>query len=163
MPIYEFYCHRCNTIFNFFTSTINTDKVPRCPRCKRVKLKRQMSIFSSPKGGGDEEGDLPFRDMDESRMEQAMNMLMGEAEKLDENDPKAQVSLMRKLADATGLKFGPGMEDALRRIEAGEDPDQVGEEMENLDEDELFVPKDKGGIALKQPKPKVDDKLYYLD
>jgi len=92
-----------------------------------------------------------------------MNMLMGEAQKVDENDPKAQVSLMRKLADATGLKFGPGMEDALRRIEEGEDPEQVGEEMDNMDEDELFLPRDRGRGHSNMNKVRVDEKLYYLD
>ena len=32
---------------------------------------------------------------------------------------------MRKLTDVTGLKLGPGMEEALNRMEAGEDPEQV--------------------------------------
>ena len=127
-----------------------------------MKLKRQMSIFSSPRTG-DQESDIPFSDMDESKVEQAMNMLMGEAQKVDENDPKAQVSLMRKLADATGLKFGPGMEDALRRIEEGEDPEQVGEEMDNMDEDELFLPRDRGRGHSNMNKVRVDEKLYYLD
>ena len=26
MPIYEFYCPDCNTLFNFFSRTINTSK-----------------------------------------------------------------------------------------------------------------------------------------
>ena len=31
MPIYEFYCAKCNTIYNFFSRTANTDKIPTCP------------------------------------------------------------------------------------------------------------------------------------
>jgi len=35
MPIYEFYCEDCNTLFNFFSRTVNTDKQPPCPRCRK--------------------------------------------------------------------------------------------------------------------------------
>ncbi|MGD2029649.1 MAG: zinc ribbon domain-containing protein, partial [Desulfobacterales bacterium] len=41
MPIYEFYCRDCNTIFNFFSKTINTTKKPKCPKCKTKTLTRQ--------------------------------------------------------------------------------------------------------------------------
>ncbi|MCK4728291.1 MAG: zinc ribbon domain-containing protein, partial [Desulfobacterales bacterium] len=37
MPIYEFYCEDCNTIFNFFSRSVNTTKRPPCPRCKQKK------------------------------------------------------------------------------------------------------------------------------
>ena len=46
MPIYEFYCPDCNTLFNFFSRTINTTKKPKCPRCKTRTLERQMSAFA---------------------------------------------------------------------------------------------------------------------
>jgi hypothetical protein len=28
MPIYEFYCEDCHTIFNFFSKNVNTTKKP---------------------------------------------------------------------------------------------------------------------------------------
>ena len=40
MPIYEFYCPDCNTLFNFFSSRINTEKKPDCPKCGRKELDR---------------------------------------------------------------------------------------------------------------------------
>ncbi len=123
MPIYEFYCDDCNTIFNFFSRSINTTKKPKCPRCRRKTLSRRMSAFAVTgrvKEGGDGE-DLPF---DESRMEKAMQALAGEAESINEDDPRQAANLMRKLTDMTGLELGPGMTEALRRMEQGEDPDQ---------------------------------------
>ena len=87
MPIYEFYCEDCNTIFNFFSKTINTQKVPKCPKCKTKTLSRQMSAFAvtGRANEGDDADDLPI---DEHKMEQAMQMLAGEAERINEDDPR---------------------------------------------------------------------------
>jgi putative FmdB family regulatory protein len=163
MPIYEFFCKKCNTIFNFFSSSINTDKKPDCPRCKNARLERRMSTFSTLKNKGetDDAGAMP--DLDESKMEQAMSLLAKEAERLDENDPRQAANLMRKLSDMTGLNLGPGMEEALTRMEAGEDPEQIEAEMGDLLEGEdPFNFKDKAGKFLKKAAPKIDDKLYDL-
>ena len=58
-----------------------------------------------------------------------MQALAGEMDSLDENDPRQGAQLMRKLFDATGLPVGGGMEEALRRMEAGEDPEKIEEDM----------------------------------
>ncbi len=105
MPIYEFYCKKCHTLFNFFSATVNTDKRPLCPRCRKVKLERQMSLFSRVRHQGEEEN-TPMPDIDESKLERAMNVLGREAETLDENDPKQAANLMRKLSDMTGMNLG---------------------------------------------------------
>ena len=82
MPIYEFFCHDCNTIFNFFSRKVNTTKTPRCPKCKN-KLSRQVSQFAFT-GKAKETGDMDDLPIDESKMEQAMSMLAKEAEGLDQ-------------------------------------------------------------------------------
>ena len=162
MPIYEFYCKKCNMLFNFFSSTINTEKRPLCPKCGKIKLERQMSLFSRVKNRG--EGDEPpMPEMDESKMEQAMSLLAREAESMDENDPKQAANLMRKLSDMTGLNLGPGMEEALRRMEAGEDPDQIEAEMGDLlEEEDPFTFGDKTSRLRKRRPPRKDDTLYEL-
>ena len=83
-----------------------------------------MSAFAfTGKAKESEDGeDLPF---DEGKMEKAMQMLAGEADRIDENDPRQAANLMRKLSDMTGLKLGPGMDEALQRMEKGEDPEQA--------------------------------------
>ena len=111
MPIYEFYCAPCNTIYNFFSRSVNTDKVPACPKCKALKLSRQVSVFSNP-SRSKEEGDDDMPPFNERAMEKAMGHLAREAERLDENDPRQAASLMRKLSDATGLKT----EEAVREL-----------------------------------------------
>ena len=162
MPIYEFYCKNCHMIFNFFSSSVNTEKRPLCPKCMKEKLDRQMSVFATPrKREGDEE--MPMPDMDEAKLEQAMNLLAREAEHLDEEDPRQAANLMRKLTDMTGLDMGSGMEEALRRMEAGEDPEQIEAEMGDLLEDEEpFSFKDKTSRIIRSLPPRVDEKLYYL-
>jgi len=163
MPIYEFYCHKCNTIYNFFSRTVNTEKTPRCPSCKTIKLKRQMSIFSKISRGKEESVDDGMPPIDEAKMEKAMSMLASEADKINEDDPRQAAMLMRKLSDATGMNLGPGMEEALSRMERGEDPEKIEAEMGDLLEGEdpfIFGPKAKKGG--KRKNPLVDEKLYDL-
>jgi putative FmdB family regulatory protein len=163
MPIYEFYCKKCNTIFNFFSNSINTEKKPNCPNCVKPKLERQMSAFSTLKNRGENDDQAGMPDLDESKMEQAMSLLAKESERLDENDPKQAANLMRKLSDIAGVNLGPQMEEALARMEAGEDPEQIEADMGDLLEGEdPFDFKKKAGSLLKKAPPKVDDKLYYL-
>ena len=57
--------------------------------------------------------------LDEAKMEKAMAMLAGEAEKINEDDPRQAAQLMRKLTDATGLSLGAGMEEALTAWKKG--------------------------------------------
>jgi putative FmdB family regulatory protein len=163
MPIYEFYCKRCNTIFNFFSGSINVDKKPDCPKCEKTKLERRMSTFATLKNKGEKDGQGAMPDLNESKMEQAMSMLASEAEHIDENDPRQAANLMRKLSGMTGLNLGPGMEEALSRMERGEDPEQIEADMSDLLEGEdPFDLKGKPGRLFKKAPPRVDDKLYYL-
>jgi len=163
MPIYEFYCRRCNTIYSFFSRTINTDKVPNCPKCRRVKLKKQMSIFSRVSGKENKAADDGMPHIDEAKMEKAAAMLAGEADKINEDDPRQAAMLMRKLSDATGMNLGPGMEEALSRMERGEDPEKIEAEMGDLLEGEepfIFGEKRKKGTG--KPRPRIDETLYDL-
>ncbi|NNG02058.1 MAG: zinc ribbon domain-containing protein [Desulfobacteraceae bacterium] len=164
MPIYEFYCERCNTIFNFFSKTINTSKTPGCPACKTVKLSRQMSAFAIS-GRASEDGDMDDLPFDESKMEQAMNMLAGEADSINEDDPRQAADLMRKLTDMTGMQLGDGMQEALRRMESGEDPDRIEKEMGDLleEEDPFILPGKKAKpLRAGRPAPLRDETLYDL-
>jgi putative FmdB family regulatory protein len=162
MPIYEFYCKECHTIFNFFSRSVNTKKRPVCPQCKQGKLDRRMSVFANLKKRG-EDDDMPVPDFDESKMEKAMGLLEKEIEHLDENDPRQAANLMRKLTDMTGLDLGAGMEEALQRMEAGEDPDKIESEMGDLLEGEdPFSLKKKIAKSSGYRPPRVDETLYDL-
>ena len=172
MPIYEFYCGDCHRIFSFFSKTVNTTRQPPCPKCHRLKLERQVSAFAAirrrPGGeGGEEKGDLPI---DEAKMERAVEALAGEAENINEDDPRQAARLMRKFSNMTGLQFGDGMEQALHRMEAGEDPETIENEMGDLlngEGEEPFVkPGDKAGkppsVSRTARPPSRDGTLYDL-
>ena len=165
MPIYEFYCKNCHTIYNFLSRTVNTEKIPNCPKCQNVKLQRKVSLFSTISSRKDE-GETAADDMppiDEAKMEKAMGLLAREAEHINEDDPRQAAELMRKLSDATGLKMGPAMEEALHRMERGEDPDKIEEEMGDvLNEEEPFLASQQKTNVRKKPQPKVDETLYEL-
>jgi len=162
MPIYEFYCENCNTIYNFFSKSVNTTKIPMCPGCKTYKLSRQVSVFAvagRAKEGGDAD-EMPF---DESKMEKAMQMLEREAGNINEEDPRQAAALMRKLSDAAGINLGSGMDEAIRRLEKGENPDSIESEMGDiLEQEDPFSLSGKKGGRSKRKVPLRDETLYDL-
>jgi len=162
MPIYEFYCERCNTIFNFYSKFINTTKQPLCPRCRKETLKRFLSTFSVLRDSskGENEEPLPF---DEQKMEQAMGALAREADIINEDDPRQAANVMRRLSEMAGLPLGKGMKEAIERMEAGEDPDKIEEEMGDILEEDPFTLPDKRSQRARYPVPSRDDTLYELE
>jgi hypothetical protein len=83
---------------------------------------------------------------------------------MNEDDPQAMARMMRKLMETTGMRMGAGMEEAIRRMEAGEDPDKVEEDMGPLlDSEDPFSPSENPLRALQrrlQEAPNVDPQLY---
>ncbi len=88
---------------------------------------------------------------------------MREAEHINEDDPRQMASLMRKFSSQTGIHLGDSMDEAITRMEAGEDPEQVEKEMGDLFNDEDFSLESMKKKALRQSKQPVhDEKLYKL-
>jgi hypothetical protein len=163
--MYEFYCTSCNTIYTFFSRSINTEKIPSCPKHATHSLSRMVSRFAvtgkaKEQGTGDDA--MPDLPIDEARMEKAMESLAAEAEHLNEDDPRQAANLMRKLTDMTGLRLGDKMEDALSRMEAGEDPDAIEQELGEIDETDLFSFSTSGKSATKSRAPVRDEALYEM-
>ena len=165
MPIYEFYCGDCHRLFHFLSRTIETGKRPDCPRCGRKRLERRPSAFAISKGRKETEGGedgLP--DFDDERLERAMESMASELEGIDENDPRQAAHVMRRLYDAAGIPIAGGIEEAMRRMEAGEDPESVEEELGDALEDPFAGP-GQGGLKRLRKKylpPSVDSTLYEL-
>lgn len=136
MPIYEFACPKCRRIFSFLSKRLNPDRLPVCPKCGNKKLQKQMSRFAMTKGlkepaaatgseGGD---DMP--DMDDPRIMRAMSELERDMEHLDENNPRHLAHMMKKMKDAMPAGTMPKEIDiAIKRLEAGEDPEKIEEDM----------------------------------
>jgi putative FmdB family regulatory protein len=160
MPIYEFYCSSCHTVFSFLSRRVDTQRRPSCPRCGRPELERRTSRFAVSKGRAERSAAGPDADdAEDAQMDRAMDALARDAEGVDENDPRQVARLMRRFYGATGLELGNTMEEAIRRMEAGEDPDTIESELgEALEQEDPF-----GGSAEgSAPEPHESGRLKRL-
>src|SRR5512134_3465213 len=107
MPIYEFYCPDCHTVFNFLARSGHTSRRPDCPRCGRAGLERRPSLFAiskrRPEAGEAAEGEPP---LDDPRLEKAIESMAGELDGVDESDPRGAARMMRRLYETAGLAMG---------------------------------------------------------
>lgn len=165
MPIYEFYCYDCHMIFNFLSRKTGVTRAPSCPRCEKPEIQRKPSRFAISRNlqeaGGD---DLP--DFDEARLMQAMESMAGDIGSLDEDDPRQAAALVRRLYEASGMERSPALDEAIRRMEAGEDPDRIEEEIgDALEEEDPFMQAGRKAFTRVRREllpPTVDDTLYDL-
>jgi hypothetical protein len=131
MPIYEFYCAQNHTVYQFYAKTLAQGKLtPQCPDNPRWPLKRVVSQFAftgraqEPKA----DADLPAGAGDpaeDARMEAAMNAMEKEFDSVDENDPRAMARMMRRMSELTGEKIDGEMEEVVRKLEEGVDPEAL--------------------------------------
>jgi putative FmdB family regulatory protein len=132
MPIYEFYCATCHTLFNFLSRRVGVKSAPACPRC-HGPLSREVSPFAHLKQRADPAAGNEADDamgLDEARLEKMMAGMADQVEHLDDEnaDPRTIANVMRQAAHSGGMKFNPAVEEALARMERGEDPDALESE-----------------------------------
>ncbi len=123
-----------------------------------------MSTFATV-GHATEDSSEMMAGMDETRMEEAFGSLMQEAEGMREDDPRQMASLMRSFTKKTGMNLGDTMEEAISRMEKGEDPDRVERELgDRLEGDDLFSFETikRGVVSAQEASPDHDEKLYEL-
>jgi len=65
-------------------------------------------------------------------------------------------------ATLTGLDMGKGMKEAMNRLEAGEDPEKIEEEMGDILEEDPFALPEKKVAREKNNAPCKDETLYEL-
>ncbi len=175
MPIYEFYCPDNHRIYSFFARSLAyAGKTPRCPDDPKHRMERMMSSFAVT-GRAKEKADLPpGGEMDDSRMEAAMAQMEREMSGIDENnpDPRQLAHMMRRMSELTGEKVPQEMDEMIRRLEAGEDPERLEEEMgammgdDESPEGATADPKDEASIKARlrrlRQQPRRDPALYEM-
>jgi hypothetical protein len=183
VPIYEYYCPDNHRIYQFYAKTLaQGGTVPRCPDGVGLKMEKLFSPFAvtgraakKAEGRGGE-GPLPAGGAepggpDDARMESAMAAMEGEMAGLDENDPKAMGRMMRRMADLTGEKIEGEMEEVVRKLEEGADPESLEEQMGSGEEagpDEgggppppgAGAPEGRPRVRVRRGPPLRDPKLY---
>ena len=100
-------------------------------------MTKKLSRFAITRGlkepTGKPEGDSgepPMPDMDDPRIERAMMEMERDMEHMDENNPKHMAHMMRKMKDLMPAGSVPKELDvAIKRLEAGEDPEKIEEDM----------------------------------
>jgi hypothetical protein len=96
---------------------------------------KQLSSFAMPRGlrepaaGQDAEPD-PMPDLDDPRVARAMSEMERDMENMDENNPRHMAHMMKKMKDLMPAGTVPKEFDiAIKRLEAGEDPEKIEADM----------------------------------
>ncbi|GIV67323.1 FmdB family zinc ribbon protein [Caldilinea sp.] len=112
MPIYEYYCFDCRKRVSVFFRTFSdaSDAAARCPTCEGTKLRRLVSRVAVLKS-------------EESRLDDLADpsFMAG----LENEDPRALASFMRKMSDEMGEPLDPEMTEVVERLERGESPEEI--------------------------------------
>lgn len=119
MPIYEYRCEDCRRRVSIFWRTYSDaeEGEPLCPRCGGSHLSRLVSRVRVVRS-------------EASRMDDVADPSW--LSDLDENDPRSVGRAMRRMADEMGEDMGPEFEEAVGRLEAGEDPEEIERSMPDL-------------------------------
>lgn len=154
MPIHEYFCPDNNRIYQFYAKTLaQAQTIPKCPDNPEYRMVKRISAFAisgstkksvagdkagaapgpgdAPPGG--DTGDGPGEGMDagaeDPRMEAALSSMEREMEGIDENDPRAMGRMMRRMSELTGERLDGEMEEMVRKLEEGQDPDKIEEQL----------------------------------
>jgi len=139
MPIYEYYCPDNHRIYQFYARTLAQGRtVPPCPDDPRFRMRRLLSPFAvvgarrarAGDAGGEGGAAGPADPAGDARMEAAMGEMEREFSGVDENDPRAMGRMMRRMAALTGEKLEGEMEEVVRKLEEGADPDSLEDGLE---------------------------------
>lgn len=129
MPIYEYRCGGCNRKVSLFFPSFSAAETRtaagenHCPRCGSAELTRVVSRPNTLKSTSMDDSGGDFADA-------AGNDAIMEG--LNDDDPRAVARWARHMKETLGedLDMGPEFDQALARIESGEDPERVMEDMD---------------------------------
>jgi putative FmdB family regulatory protein len=162
MPIFEYLCRPCNRIYSFLSLRLQPEREPICPRCGSAELTRVPSAFAVT-GTRKTGSETPSRGADGppapgAGLEGRALQMADEMSEADAEDPRAMARMMRRLARESGEPITPTLDEMFRRMEAGEDPEALEEELGPRLEEEMGGEDDQGSGGT----PSRDDGLYSL-
>ncbi len=148
MPIYEFFSPNTNKIYSFYSRRLISSKdVPNCPDGKNFPMEKLISGFSiTGKNGKDEELNNgiedntesdPFAKLDDNQSAHVMKEMEKAMSGMDDEnpDPRQMGSLMRRMCEMTGEKMDNVMEEVVRKLEEGANPEELEAKMEGIIDD----------------------------
>jgi len=113
VPIYEYRCNGCGRRVSLFQRSIQSEAAAICPHCNSRDLARLISRVAVVRS-------------EESRLDGlASDASMAD---VDERDPRSMARWARRMGREMGEELGPEFDDVVERLEAGEMPDDLGEE-----------------------------------
>jgi putative FmdB family regulatory protein len=122
MPIYEYRCQQCRRRFSVFWrsfSAVDEDEVT-CTHCGASEARRLVSRVRMVRS-------------EESRLDDLADpSAWGD---FDEDDPKSMGRFMRKMVNEMGDEagdLGPEFDEVIDRLESGQDPESIEQEMPEL-------------------------------
>jgi hypothetical protein len=150
MPIYEFYSPNNNKIYSFYSRSVKNSNIsPVCPDSEKFEMRKMMSAFSlTGTGEGDDEADAgsisppdndPFSKLSDTQTSHVMKEMESAMQGMDEDnpDPRQMGSLMRRMCEMTGEKMDGVMEEVVRKLEEGSNPEELEERMGEVIDDSV--------------------------
>ena len=106
MPIYEYYCSRCNKIVSlFFKSLAEAEKSPnQCPECGKKEIQRLLSTVAT---------------VTQKASESSLSKTPVS------NDPRSLARIMREMKQKSGQDYGSEFNEVVHRLEKGENPGSI--------------------------------------
>jgi putative FmdB family regulatory protein len=140
MPIYEFYCPDNHKVYQFFARNAEqAERIPKCPDNADYRMVKQVSAFAisgteKKSSGKSADG----AEMDDPKLMAAMAETERSVSGMDEDDPdpRQMGKLMRQMAEMTGEALTGEMEEMVRKLEEGADPEGLEEQFGDLLGDE---------------------------
>ncbi|MBM4311274.1 MAG: zinc ribbon domain-containing protein [Deltaproteobacteria bacterium] len=116
MPVYEFFCESCNTIFSFYSKIVRSSAdCPACPRCNGG-LHKRVTAFSVVERSRSKKtlDQMPFN---QQRLADGMKKFRAEHERLRDENPARAEAMMKKFSRwLGGVHLEEDRKRALQRV-----------------------------------------------
>lgn len=118
MPNYDYRCQDCRKRVSIYqTYAEYGQQSVHCPRCGGANLTRLINRVRVVRS-------------EESRMDTLSDP--ADWDSVDEDDPRAMARMMRRMGQEMGEDLPPEFDEVVGRMEAGEDPDAIGQDFPDL-------------------------------